>query len=131
MTLRDLLTPLRVGISLFVPAEVERADRELRERVQKRGKKLTKIESAYLPATPLPLAWRYECQTCRYWEVSGPNGKPYPTCTIVGLDGDPFGGEAIHPLHWCALWLPVKDDRPLDWLKEWLDPSRTPKRGSL
>ena len=128
---RALITPFRVGLSFLAPEEIDRIDQELRGDVQLQGRKFGNDEAVYLPFSPPPGAWRYECQTCRYWQPAGTGGRSFPTCAVVGLDDDPFGGEAIHPLHWCAWWLPARGDPPLRWLAEWLNPALEPARGEL
>ncbi|MBI2919162.1 MAG: hypothetical protein HYY01_14400 [Chloroflexi bacterium] len=59
------------------------------------------------------------------------SGRAFPTCAVVGVADDPWGGEAIHPLHWCAFWLNQQGDPPLRWLAEWADPGLEPARGEL
>lgn len=88
--------------------------------VEQRGRKFSKLEVLYSPLAPPALAWRYECQTCRFWQ--DPN-----KCSIVGVDdvdtyGPLFGGEAVGPRHWCALWLSPEAVPPLHWLHSQIDP---------
>jgi len=125
------LTPLLVLGSTIDPAVADRAEQALRTQVGRQGRKFTKAESLYAPFTPIPpVAFRYECQTCRFWQRRGVSG-PYPTCAVVGVRGDPWGGQAIHPLAWCGWWLEPRGEPPLRWAAEVLDPSLTPARGSL
>jgi hypothetical protein len=124
-------TPLRLGLSVAFPQTTQQLVEALRGQVRRQGRKFSKAESLYMPAPIIPpAAWRYECQTCRFWQPVGQQWA-FPTCEIVGLPGDPFGGEAVHPLHWCGYWVNPQGDPPLRWLAEWLDPSLKPSRGEL
>ena len=125
------LTPLRLGLGALLPHATEQLVGALRNQVGQQGRKFSKLESLYFPAPIIPpVAWRYECQTCRFWQPAG-QGRSFPACEIVGLPGDAYGGEAIHPLHWCGYWVNAQGDPPLRWLAEWLDPSLEPSRGEL
>lgn len=99
----------------------ELADR-LREQAHERpGGKFSKRRALYLPQSPFPpLFWRNQCERCRFWYEGAP-GEP-GGCTIVGLQDDPFGGEAIHPRGWCALWMPPAGEPAFAWLRERLHP---------
>lgn len=118
------IMPLRVAATLGQPDQVEVLIGEERSRVRALGRKWTKAEAIYVPLAPPPGAWRYQCGTCAFFQAGAP-----PMCETVGQPGDPWGGEAIHPLHWCARWIPQAGDRPLRWLAEWL--SLPPVRGEL
>lgn len=91
------------------------ADEEL-AMLQDRGHKLGKVEAWYTPLAPLPFFYLYDCSHCRFWQ--GPN-----RCQIVGLPDDPWGGEAIHPFHFCVRWLPLANEPPFDWAVRLIDPS--------
>jgi hypothetical protein len=124
-------TPIRVALGVLFPETTEPLAEALRGQVHRQRRKFSKAESLYVPAPIIPpVAWRYECQTCRFWQPSGPQ-RPFPTCEIVGLPSDPLGGEAIHPLLWCGYWVNPQGDPPLRWLAEWVDPSLKPSRGGL
>ena len=125
------LTPLRLGLGLLAPETTGELVAALRGQVRLQGRKFSKLEGLYVPAPVIPpLAWRYECQTCRFWQPAVRQSK-FPTCEIVGLTSDPFGGEAIHPLHWCGYWVNPEGDPPFRWLAEWLDPGLESARGEL
>jgi hypothetical protein len=92
----------------------DRAEGALARTVLTQGRKFTKLEALYLPGTPFPpLAYRYECQTCRFFEPAKTNRLAYATCTIVGEPGDTLGGEAIGELAWCAFFLQSVGEPPL------------------
>lgn len=83
--------------------------------------KFGKREVAYLPQSPFPpLLWQNRCGRCRFWEEGSP-GEP-GTCHIVGREGDPFGGEAIHPRGWCGLFTPASGEPAFAWFHERLNP---------
>jgi hypothetical protein len=83
--------------------------------------KFGKKEALYLPQTPFPpTLWRTSCGRCRFWHEGEP-GEP-GTCHIVGREGDPFGGEAIHYRGWCAFWMPPPGEPVLAWIGERLHP---------
>ena len=125
------VTPLRLGLGILFPEATEQLADALRGQMRRQGRKFSKVESLYAPAPIIPpVAWRYECQTCRFWRPAGQE-RPFPTCEIVGLPADPYGGEAIHPLHWCGYWVNPQGEPPLHWLAEWVDPSLRPSRGGL
>lgn len=85
------------------------------------GGKFGKKRAAYSPQTPLPpTLWRMSCGRCRFWEEGEP-GEP-GRCHIVGREGDPFGGEAIHYRGWCALWMPPEGEPAFAWVRERLRP---------
>ena len=126
------VTPLAAGVGVLFPETADGVEAALAGQVERQGRKFSKVETLYTPAPILPpVAWRYECGTCRFWQPSETSGNGFPACRIVGLPGDPFGGEAVHPLHWCGFWLNRRDDPPLRWLAEWLDPAAAPARGAL
>lgn len=114
------LSTLAVGLSAANPAVGEAIVEMLETQVDRQGRKFTKVESLYLPVTPLPpLFWRYECQTCRFWqEAKGEWGE----CEVVGVPNDPFGGEKINRLAWCGFWVNRQDDLPLQWPADLLGP---------
>ena len=117
-----LRTPFRV-LSQLVTGRPSMAtlSSEIRGQVAQLGRKFTKVEAIYAPLAPVPpLGWRYECGRCRFYQ---PETK---TCEVVGLPGDPWGGQAIHPLSWCAWWLPVEGQPLLAWAAELVDPSLIP-----
>lgn len=85
------------------------------------GKKFGKRETAYLPQSPFPpLLWRNNCERCRFYHDGAP-GEP-ATCHIVGREGDPYGGEAIHPRGWCGLYTPPSGEPAFAWFHERLNP---------
>ncbi|MFQ5874779.1 MAG: hypothetical protein ACE5JL_13430, partial [Dehalococcoidia bacterium] len=95
-----LLTPFRVLSNLLTgKPTMDELRGEVRARTRIMGRKFNKVEAAYTAVPPLPpIGWRYECGRCTFYQ---PETK---TCEVVGLPGDPLGGEAIHPLSWCAWW---------------------------
>lgn len=83
--------------------------------------KFGKREARYLPQAPFPpTLWRTSCGRCRFWEEGEP-GEP-GTCHVVGREGDPYGGEAIHHRGWCALWMPPPGEPAFAWVRERLRP---------
>jgi glucose/arabinose dehydrogenase len=96
---------------------------ELREEAAARpGGKFGKREAGYVPFVPIPpVEFRHECGHCRFWVDHGP-GKP-GECMIVGREGDPWGGKAIHEKAGCALFVPPAGERAFAWLREQLDPT--------
>ena len=120
-------TPFLVLGDVLGLETADRAEGALSRQVLGQGRKFTKFEALYLPGTPfLPLAYRYECQTCRFFQPAGTNGRAYATCDIVGEPGDPLGGEAIGELAWCGFFLPAVGEPPFRWLANLLDP-RVPR----
>ncbi len=122
-----LLTPFRVlGSLLTGTPSMEELTQEVNTRQRSLGRKFNKVEAVYTLAPPVPpIAWRYECGRCRFYHAAN------RTCNVVGLRDDPWGGEAIHPLAWCAWWLPLETGptgtQPLiAWVTEVVDPSRIP-----
>jgi hypothetical protein len=100
----------------------DRAEAALTHQVLGQGRKFTKLEALYLPGTPFPpLAYRYECQTCRFFEHSWTNSRPYATCAIVGEPEDALGGEVIGELAWCGFFLQDGGEPPFRWLAKQLD----------
>ena len=120
--LRALRTPFRVLQSLlFGSPSMAELEADVRAQTAQMGRKFSKVEVLYTAVPPLPpIAWRYECGRCVFYE-SGTR-----TCSQVGLFGDPFGGEAIHPLAWCAYWLPLRGQALFAWANELLDPRKIP-----
>lgn len=85
------------------------------------GDKFSKREVAYLPQSPFPpLLWQNRCGRCRFWEEGSP-GEP-GGCHIVGREGDPYGGEAIHYRGWCGLFMPPSNEPAFTWFRERLQP---------
>ena len=124
------VTPLVAGVAVAFPQVADVREEALLAQVQRQGRKFSKVEAIYTPGAVIPpIAWRYECQTCRFWQSA--TGKTYPTCRVVGLSDDPLGGEAIHPLHWCGFWLSSPSEPAFRWLAEWLNPGLPPGRGAL
>ena len=122
--LAALRTPFRVLSQLVAGTPtMDEIDTGIRAETAALGRKRSKLEALYLPVPPVPpIAWRYECGRCRYFEPET------NTCSQVGLAEDPFGGTAIHPLSWCAVWLPLRGQALFAWAREFLDPS-TIRRG--
>lgn len=118
-----LLTPFRVLASLVTGTpSLDQLAQEVNTRQRSLGRKFNKVEAVYLGTPPVPpVAWRYECGRCRFYQ------SETRTCSVVGLRSDPWGGEAIHPLAWCAWWLPLANQPVLSWLTEVVDPSRIPQ----
>lgn len=116
------LTPFRVLASLVTGAPgLDQLAQEVTIRQRSLGRKFNKVEAFYTLAPPVPpIAWRYECGRCRFYQAEN------RTCSVVGLSDDPWGGEAIHPLAWCAWWLPQANQPVLAWVAEVVDPSRIP-----
>jgi glucose/arabinose dehydrogenase len=86
------------------------------------GGKFSKWQAAYVPAVPLPpLDWRHECGHCRFWVDQGPGEAG--ECMIVGREGDPLGGKAIHEKAGCALFMPPAGEPAFAWLGEQLNPA--------
>jgi len=125
------VTPLVAGVAVAFPRAADVPEEALLAQVQRQGRKFSKVEALYTPGAVIPpIAWRYECRTCRFWQPAAA-GQAYPTCRIVGLPDDPLGGEAIHPLHWCGFWLSSPSEPAFRWIAEWLDPGLAPSRGEL
>lgn len=83
--------------------------------------KFDKRSARYLPQSPFPpLLWRPQCGRCQFWEEGGP-GEP-GRCHVVGRPDDDFGGEAIHPRGWCAVFTPPSDEPAFAWARERLRP---------
>lgn len=112
--------PLRsIGSAIF-PSLAQGLQEQLLNTVNQRGRKFSKFEALYGPVAPPPIAWRYNCETCRFWQ--DPN-----KCLIVGVEdenlyGNLLGGPYISPHHWCALWLSLETVPPLHWLRSEVDP---------
>ena len=124
------VTPLVAGVAVAFPPVADMREEVLLNQVQRQGRKFSKVEAIYTPGAVIPpIAWRYECQTCRFWQPA--TGNNFPTCRVVGLPDDPLGGEAIHPLHWCGFWLSSPSEPAFRWIAEWLDPGLVPSRGAL
>lgn len=120
--IRALRTPFRVLQQLLTgrPTMAE-LEAEIVAQTRQMGRKFSKIEAVYTAVPPVPpLGWRYECGRCRFYQ---PETR---TCSQVGLPGDPFGGEAIHPLAWCAWWVSLRNQPLLAWVNELFDPSAIP-----
>lgn len=119
--LRALRTPFRVLQQLiFGSPTMAELEADIRLETAALGRKRSKLEVLYAPFPPVPpLGWRYECGRCRFYEPE------YRTCSQVGLASDP-GGEAIHPLQWCATWLPLRGQPLLAWVLELVDPRQIP-----
>jgi glucose/arabinose dehydrogenase len=84
--------------------------------------KFSKLQAAYVPTVPLPpLDWRHKCGHCRFWVDHGP-GTP-GECMIVGREGDPMGGTAIHEKAGCALFMPPAGEPAFSWLGEQREPT--------
>ena len=84
--------------------------------------KLSKYDVLYAPQAPIPFGvWEYKCKTCRFYERNGAKGGHAPGCQVVGQEGDPFGGEAVHPEAWCTLWLPEEERGFFTYLTERLE----------
>lgn len=112
--LRAYLTAGEDGVSRVADRIHDRAHRQP-------GGTFGKREAAYLPASPVPpVLWRYSCERCRFYREGEP-GEP-ATCDIVGREGDPWGGDAIHPEAWCGLWTPPAGEPALAWVRERLRP---------
>lgn len=103
-------------------AGLARVADDLHDRAHRQpGGKFGKRETAYLPQSPLPPAmWRYSCQRCRFYREGAP-GEP-ARCHVVGREGEPFGGERIHPEGWCGLWTPPEGEPAFAWFRERLRP---------
>lgn len=122
-----LTTPFRVLSNLLSgQPTMDAMAQDIEQRVRIQGRKWNKTEAGYVPFAPVPpLGWRYECGRCRFYESAS------KTCTVMGLPGDPFGGESVHPIAWCAFFLPRADQPLLRWVAEFVDPSLiSPRVGS-
>ncbi len=119
-----VVTPFRVLNALLTGTpSLDQLAQEVSTRQQSLGRKFNKVEAVYTLAPPVPpIAWRYECGQCRFFQPAT------NTCEVVGLRSDAFGGEAIHPLSWCAWWLPLANQPILAWVTQLIDPSRLPRR---
>lgn len=81
--------------------------------------KISKLDSFYAPQTPVPpVVWEYVCSTCRFYEPADGDATAAPQCAVVGQEGDPFGGEEIHPDGWCALWMPLEGRGFFEWFTD-------------
>lgn len=118
--LRALRTPFRVLQQLiFGRPTMQALDTEFRAETAQLGRKRSKLEAVYTPVFVVPpLAWEYTCRACRYFQ---PATK---TCSQVGLPSDPWGGEAIGELAWCAIWLPIEGEPLLKWAVEVIEGQR-------
>lgn len=120
--LAALRTPFRVLQQLLTgsPTMAE-LEADIRAETAALGRKRSKLEALYTPVPPVPpIAWRYECGRCVFYQAES------RTCSQVGLDADPLGGQAIHPLAWCAVWLPLRGQGLFAWFTELLDPRQIP-----
>ncbi len=90
---------------------------ELSAQERRGGVKLSKFQANYIPGPIPPAGFIYDCAHCQLWD-------PPNRCKIVGLPGDNFGGEAIHPWHYCTRWVPKIGEPVLNWLVRYLDPSK-------
>ncbi len=120
VTLRALRTPFRVLQNLiFGSPSMAELEADVIAQTAQMNRKFSKIEVLFNPVPPVPpIAWRYECGRCRFFQPET------NTCSDVGLADDPFGGEAIHPLSWCAYWLPLRGQPLFAWVTEFIDPSQ-------
>ena len=112
--LDGLLTPFRVlaSITLGSPTLPELVA-DVRSLTRAQGRKFNKVEAVYTPVfTVPPLGWEYTCRKCVFFQPET------MTCEVVGLRGDPWGGESIGTLAWCSWWLPLEGDPLLKWLPE-------------
>ena len=64
-----------------------------------------KSAAGYLPVSPPPAFWNYQCRLCRFWGLS--NGQPEGRCTIVKGD--------INSRGWCVLWCPPDNYAAFSW----------------
>jgi len=86
---------------------------------EKEGGKISKKDVAYVPFPPFPPGlWDYRCRTCRFYRGEGEGTQDGARCSVVGQEGDPFGGAKIHAQGWCTLWLPPDDREALEGLRE-------------
>lgn len=121
--LRSLGTIFRIAVAFFsggneaIAREAALIEQEELSAQERRGVKLSKFQANYAPAPLPPAGYIYDCSHCQLWQ--SPN-----RCKIVGLPGDNFGGEAIHPWHYCTRWVPRIGEPVLDWLVRYLDPSQ-------
>jgi hypothetical protein len=84
--------------------------------------KFSKYDSYYLPQTPIPFGlWSYRCRTCRFYNAREKVNARGATCNVVGQDGDPLGGEYVHPEAWCAYWLPQQGRSWFEWATDRLE----------
>lgn len=121
--LLTLATPFRV-LSFLLSGQptLAQMEQETRDRVGLQGRKFSKTEANYAPLAPVPpLGWRYECGRCIFF-----NSRD-KTCQVMGLPDDGFGGESVHPIAWCSLWLPLENQPLLRWAAEFVDPSLIPR----
>lgn len=101
-------------------AAVEAEVREWAESLDSNA--ISKYDAYYFPSSPVPpAAWEYACETCRFYIPPAESPGRGARCGVVGQDGDLFGGEAIHPNAWCALWLPMPGEGWLGWAVERLE----------
>lgn len=120
--IRSFSTIIRIAIAFItggnagIQQEVAKIEQEELAGLQTRGRKLGKFEANYAPFPLPPGGFIYDCSHCQFW--IGPN-----RCSIVGRSGDNFGGEAIHPWHYCTRWLPRRGEAVLNWVVRYLDPS--------
>jgi len=84
--------------------------------------KFSKYDSYYLPQTPIPFGlWSYRCRTCRFYDASETVDSRGGKCNVVGQEGDPLGGEYVHPEAWCAYWLPQQGRSWFEWTTDRLE----------
>ncbi len=103
-----LSTPLKVAHSLVHPQVTQQTEVELRTRVASEGK-WSKLQVYYFPVTLIPpAAYFYECSICRFFKFD------QRSCDLVqGL---------IEPYAWCAVWLPMAEDKPWSWIGRAIKP---------
>lgn len=118
--LSALSTPFRVLAFLLTGSPtLAQMEQETRDQVSLQGRKFNKVEAVYAPLAPVPpLGWEYTCRQCRFFEADT------LTCSQVGLADDPWGGESIGTLAWCAWWLPLENQPLLSWIPETLEGRR-------
>lgn len=115
-TIPRIAIAFATGGSEGIATEARKIESEELGKLQLRGRKLGKFEANYAPFPLPPGGYIYDCSHCQLWEA--PN-----RCKIVGLVGDSFGGEAIHPWHYCTRWLPRIGVPVLQWITRYFDPS--------
>lgn len=110
------LTIPRATVAAFSEGEpgLSRIEQTIRDLADERGGKFSKLNSYYVPFEIPPVFWEYRCETCRFYSaVTDEVGE----CEVVGIEGDPLGGETISSQAYCAWWMPREGDEPFDWLR--------------
>lgn len=117
--------PFVVGTVLAYGASgddgLERLEQELRSNASNaEDGRYNKTDVWYQPIAPPPGVWDYRCRNCRFY-IPGDDDSEYGGCQLVGHEEDPFGGRAISPEAWCAVWMPKDGTEWFDYISRRLE----------